>query len=87
MNFSHITDTNLYDDNIVAHPGFFTGTDLHSQFYNKVLGQHSPFLFSIDGTSTTEGDYGMFRLAQSDFTATQVSSRSWNVKMDLMESW
>jgi hypothetical protein len=89
MNFSFMADTNLFAPN--QHSGtpsdWFDSSDLHSQFYNKVLGQHNPFLFTIDKDSTTEGDYGLFRLADSALNATQVANRHWSVGLNLVETW
>ena len=87
MNFSHLADTTLYSADQTADPAFFTGSDLHSQFYNKILGQHQPFMWTLDETSTTPGDYSMYRLADSSFTARQVGSRVFDVSLDLIESW
>tara|TARA_R100000655_G_scaffold91178_1_gene131893 strand:- start:270 stop:1316 length:1047 start_codon:yes stop_codon:yes gene_type:complete len=87
LNFSHMADTNVFSADQTAHPGFFTGDDLHAQFYNKIIGQHIPFLWTLDKTSTTAGDYGLYRLADSAFEAKQIGSRVFDVKMDLIESW
>ena len=65
----------------------FTPTGLHSQFYNKILGQHNPFLFTIDKDSIIEGDYGLFRLADSGLNATQVAHRTWSMGLNIVETW
>ena len=89
MNFSFMTDSDLFAPN--QHHGtpsnWFDSSDLHSQFYNKILGQHNPFLFAIDKDSTTEGDYGLFRLSNSGLNANQVAYRTWNVNFDVTETW
>tara|TARA_Y100001963_G_scaffold98937_1_gene136217 strand:+ start:1137 stop:2186 length:1050 start_codon:yes stop_codon:yes gene_type:complete len=89
MNMSHITDTTLWASAMqgVEASKFYDAETLHSNFYNKVMGQHLPFLFTIDSTSTEEGDYGMFRLDDSTFSAQQTLHRMWTVKMDLVEDW
>lgn len=87
LNFSHMADTNVFSADQTAHPDFFTGSDLHSQFYNKIIGQHNSFMWTLDKDSTTPGDYGLYRLADSAFQAKQIGSRVWDVKMDLIESW
>ena len=89
MNFSFIADTNLFAPNQhnVGTPNWFDSSDLHSQFYNKILGQHNPFLFSIDKDSTEEGDYGLFRLADSGLNATQVANRTWSMGLNIVETW
>ncbi len=87
LNFSHIADTDLFSADQTDHPNFYTGSDLHSQFYNKIIGQHIPFLWTLDKNSNTSGDYGLYRLANSSFTARQVGSRVFDVSLDLIESW
>ena len=89
MNFSYIADTNLFaaDQHDNAATGWFDSSDLHSQFYNKILGQHNPFLFTIDKDSPTEGDYGLFRLADSGLNATQIANRTWSLGLNLVETW
>ena len=47
----------------------------------------APFLFVPDGTSTKEGDYGLFRLSNADFTANQVANRVWDMDLNLTETW
>ncbi len=89
MNFSYLADTNLFaaDQHDNAASNWFDSSDLHSQFYNKILGQHNPFLFTIDKDSTTEGDYGLFRLADSGLNATQVAHRTWSMGLNIVETW
>lgn len=57
MTMSHITDTTLWASAMqgVQASKFYDAETLHSNFYNKVMGQHLPFLFTIDSTSTEEG--------------------------------
>ena len=89
MTMSHIADTTLWASAMqgVEASKFIDAETLHSNFYNKVMGQHLPFLFTIDSTSTEEGDYGMFRLDDSTLSAQQTLHRMWTVKMDLVEDW
>lgn len=89
MNFSYITDTDIFAPNQHSQTAsnWFDSSDLHSQFYNKILGQHNPFLFTIDKDSTTEGDYGLFRLADSGLNVTQVAHRTWSMGLNLIETW
>ena len=88
MNFSYVADTNLFQSNMhAAHGAMIDGSDLYSQFYHKILGNHLPFLLSIDGDSTGEGDYGLFRLADGGLKSTQSAHRFWNTKLNLVEHW
>jgi len=89
MQFSHLTDTDVFapDQHGATVSDWFDSDNLHASFYQRILGQHLPFLFTIDGTSTTEGDYGLFRLANSGFSSTQVAHRVWDVALDITETW
>jgi hypothetical protein len=89
MQFSHLTDTDVFAPNQhgTTASDWFDSDNLHASFYQRILGQHLPFLFTIDGSSTTEGDYGLFRLANSGFTSTQVAHRVWDVALDITETW
>ena len=89
MSFSYIADTNLFQSNMRAgHGAMVDGSDLYSQFYHKSLGQHLPFLFTIDGSvADSEGDYGLYRLADGKMKTNQVAHRAWNTSLSLVESW
>ena len=88
MNFSYVADTSLFLSNMhAAHGNMVDGSDLYSQFYHKALGQHLPFLFTIDSASTGAGDYGLFRLADSEMKTRQVAHQAWNTSLSLVESW
>ena len=89
MKFSYLADTDVFAPNQhgVGASDWFDSDNLHASFYQRILGQHLPFLFTIDGTSTTEGDYGLFRLANSGFSSTQVAHRVWDVALDITETW
>jgi hypothetical protein len=75
--------SNMHD----AHGNTIDGSDLYSQFFLKTLGSHQPFLFTIDKDSTSEGDYGLFRLANGGLQSTQVAHRAWNTSLSLVEHW
>ena len=90
MNFSYIADTNLFAENMHSSTSseWFDSDTIHAMFYNKILGQHNPFLFTVDGSVTEqEGDYGLFRLADSGLNATQVAHRTWSMGLNIVETW
>lgn len=89
MNFSYLTDTDVWSNNPSSSlpSEWFDTLTVHNSFYNKIVGQFHPFLFSIDKDSTTEGDYGMFRLKDKSFTANQSANNIWDVKLNVEESW
>ena len=88
MNFSYVADTNMFLSNMHdGHGNTIDGSDLYSQFFLKTLGSHQPFLFTIDKDSTSEGDYGLFRLTNGGLQSTQVAHRAWNTSLNLVEHW
>lgn len=91
LNFDLFSDETLFAPNWFADhdtpANWYDSDSLHSSFYNRILGQHLPFLFSIDSTSTTTGDYGMFRLANPSFEAQQVAHQFYNIGFEIEESW
>jgi len=60
---------------------------LFGRFLRKTLGSHHPFIFTLDGDSTAEGDYGYYRLSNNGFKAKQFAHRTWNVGLDFVETW
>ena len=90
MNFSYVADDDLFQANMhAAHGAMIDGSDLYSQFFHKSLGSHLPFLLTIDkdNTTTPEGDYGLFRLANGGLNSTQSAHRFWDTKLNLVEHW
>lgn len=89
MKFSFLSDTDLFSEDIHSDDAdeWFDSNSLDSSFYQRILGQHLPFLFVIDGSSTSKGDYGLFRLADSGFQSTQVASRVWDIGLNITETW
>ena len=90
MNLSYVSDDDLFQSNMRAgHGAMVDGSDLYSQFFHKSLGSHLPFLLTIDkdNTTTPEGDYGLFRLADGGLNSTQSAHRFWDTKLNLVEHW
>ena len=93
MNFSYMADTDLFaqDMGTAAASYWYDSDSLHSTFFQKILGQHNPFLFTIDKDATdanySNGSYGLFRLADSGFNATQVAHQTWSIGLNLRETW
>ena len=66
------------------------GADLYSQFYNKALGEHQPFLFTNNGSSAgagAESGFGLYRLASGNIESTQVTPNTWNSSFSFVEHW
>ena len=89
MKMEFIADSDLFgqDMHSSSYSEFYDDGSLQSQFFNKILGNHLPFLFTIDSSSTDEGDYSLFRLADSKLNATQVAHRTWSTQLNLVETW
>ena len=50
-------------------------------------GSHIPFVFTTDGTSTSESDYLFARFGQNSFDMTQVAPDVFNVSMRIEEEF
>jgi hypothetical protein len=90
MKFKYLSDSDIFTYNqssSTTNQFFDDDSSLHSQFYQRILGQHLPFLFTIDGTSGITGDYGLFRLDDSTFKSTQVAHRIWDIDLKITETW
>jgi len=90
MKFSYLSDTDLFAPNMHKASGsyWYDSDNIHSTLFQKILGQHNPFLFTIDGSVTDqEGNYGLFRLADSRLSATQVASQIWDISLKIRETW
>ena len=89
MNLSYVSDDDLFQSNMRAgHGAMVDGSDLYSQFFHKCLGSHLPFLLTIDGSIVdSEGDYGLFRLADGGLFSKQIAPHTWNTKFNLVEHW
>ena len=86
LNFSNVADTNMFVDDEYEFTQYLDSTTFHNAMYQNIIGSHLPFLLSIDNTSTTPKDFGMFR-ASSDLIAKQVAANTYNFRMDLTETW
>tara|TARA_Y100000361_G_C11152150_1_gene341785 strand:- start:48 stop:1106 length:1059 start_codon:yes stop_codon:yes gene_type:complete len=89
LKFSYLSDSEVYAQGAGSGTSskWFDDSSLHASFYNRIIGQQLPFMFTPDGTSTEETNYGLFRLANDNFTANQVAHRIWNTSLDLVETW
>jgi|LULU01.1.fsa_nt_gb hypothetical protein len=89
MSFSYLTDTDVFSEDwhSTTPSKWFDTLTIHNSFYQKTIGSHLPFLFTIDKESQNEGDYGIFRLVDNGFSVTQVASQVYNLKLKIEESW
>ena len=88
MNFSYVADTALYMSNMRgAHGATIDGSDIYSQFFQKSLGSHQPFLFTPDNSDNSESGFGLYRVADGGLKSTQSAHRFWNMELNLVEHW
>jgi len=84
MNFSYLSDSDLMQSDITSGSG--SDTVLHDIF-NKTAGRLKPFVFGVDSTSTTVGDYMFARFANDGMETNQVAHNTWSAKMNVRETW
>ena len=86
MSFSYLASTDLMPDEMDTYNP--TDDSFLEDVWNQVNGNHLPFIFSIDGSLSGDGNDGehMFaRFGQSNLDMTQVASESWNIKLRIEE--
>jgi hypothetical protein len=85
MNFSYLNSTDLMPDDYST---YNSGDDSTVEdIWNKVNGPHIPFIFTADGTSTSESDYLFARFAQDSLEMNQVANDIWNMGMKIEEEF
>lgn len=83
MAFKYLNDTDIMPSDLSAPWG---DTAFHD-IWNKTSGRFIPFIFAVDGTSTTMGDYIFARFNQDSFDATQVAPLVWDMNLKIRETW
>jgi len=83
MKFSYLNDTNLMPSDLSSP----WGDSVFHDVWNKTSGRFNPFIFAVDGTSTTTGDYIFARFNQDSFNATQVAPQVWDMSVKIRETW
>tara|TARA_R100000808_G_C2138635_1_gene146649 strand:+ start:248 stop:1354 length:1107 start_codon:yes stop_codon:yes gene_type:complete len=91
LDFDYLDDSDIFPESgyldYSATNLVWDDDSLFGRFLRKTLGSHNPFIFTHDSTSTSEGDYGYYRLTDNGFSATQVAHQMWNVGLNFRESW
>jgi hypothetical protein len=89
MNFSYLNATDLMPDEVQ-----FDNADdnVIVDIWNKTNGSALPFIFSIDNSSSEEGNHGetqhlFARFAQDSLDMTQVANDVWNMSMRIEEEF
>jgi len=83
MKFSYLQDTDLMPSDL----SIPYGDTVFHDVWNKTSGRFNPFIFAVDGTSTTTGDYIFARFNQDSFNATQVAPQIWDISLKIRETW
>ena len=84
MNFSYLTDTDLISEDVST----ATDTDsFYNMVWNRTGGSHIPFVFTPDGSSTTNGDYIFARFGQDEWSSQQVASNVFSTSLSVIEEF
>ena len=85
MKFSYLNSTDVMPD---AYSSLDRDDDaVINDVWNMTSGNHTPFIFTTDGTSTAESDYLFARFAQNNFDMTQVAPDVYSVSLKIEEEF
>tara|TARA_R110002020_G_scaffold237025_4_gene449306 strand:+ start:215 stop:1315 length:1101 start_codon:yes stop_codon:yes gene_type:complete len=85
MKFSYLSSDKIMPTTYnVANQGDDT---VVSDIWNLTHGNHTPFIFTQDGTSTSESDYLFARFAQNSLDMTQVAPDVFDISMKIEEEF
>ena len=85
MNFSYLNSTDVMPNDYSTHNP--TDDSTVEDIWNKVTGSHIPFIFTTDGTSTSESDYLFARFAQNSLEMDQVAHDIFNINLKIEEEF
>lgn len=85
MNFSYLKSTDVMPNDYSTHNP--TDDSTIEDVWNKVNGNHIPFIFTADGTSTSESDYLFARFGQNSLDMQQVALDTFNISMRIEEEF
>ena len=84
MNFSFLSDDDLTTSDISTD----SATDsFYNMVWNRTGGSHIPFVFTPDGSSTTNGDYIFARFGQDEWSSQQVASNVYSTALSVIEEF
>lgn len=85
MKFSYLSSDKIMPStyNVATQGDDTVVTDI----WNLTHGSHTPFIFTQDGTSTSESDYLFARFAQNSLDMTQVAPDVFNIAMKIEEEF
>ena len=83
MKFSYLNSTDVMPDDYSS----FNDNSVVDDLWNATHGRHTPFIFTQDGTSTSESDYLFARFAQDSLQMNQVANDMFDVSMKIEEEF
>jgi len=85
MKFSYLNSTDVMPDNYASLDR--DDDAVINDVWNMTNGRHIPFIFTTDGTSTSESDYLFARFGQDSFDMTQVAPDVYTIAMKIEEEF
>jgi len=83
MKFSYLNSTDIMPDDYSN----FNDNSVVDDIWSATHGSHTPFIFTQDGTSTSESDYLFARFAQNSLDMTQVAPDVFDISMKIEEEF
>tara|TARA_Y100000592_G_scaffold29057_1_gene46324 strand:+ start:5347 stop:6378 length:1032 start_codon:yes stop_codon:yes gene_type:complete len=83
MKFSFLNSTDVMPDDYSN----FNDNSVVDDLWNATHGRHTPFIFTQDGTSTSESDYLFARFGQDSLQMNQVANDMFDVSMKIEEEF
>ncbi len=83
MKFSYLNSTDIMPDDYSS----FNDNSVVDDLWSATHGSHIPFIFTQDGTSTSESDYLFARFGQNSLNMTQVAPDVFDVSMRIEEEF
>ena len=83
MKFSYLNSTDIMPDDYSS----FNDNSVVDDVWSATHGSHTPFIFTQDGTSSSESDYLFARFAQDSLEMNQVAPDVFNVSFKIEEEF
>ena len=87
MNFSYMTDTDVFLENHYDRADLGTETNLVSNLLQRTHNSHIPFIFQFDKDTATANDSFMMCRLVKEPTFNQVANQTWNCDVSLIEEF
>lgn len=87
MNFSYLTDTDVFPETLYSVDGLVQGNDFYTNLIHRTHGGMLPFLFQYDGTLTDAKDSFLWCRLNNEPQFQQVANRVWNTSINLIEEF